>query len=77
MRFDVEGKAEIIAAIQGSFGLIRRENDWDDIVEFNFSGPAYRAKTGMRFDGTGYKPVWRFEQAINGAELMKVPTKPR
>lgn len=57
MRFDVEGKAEIIAAIQGSFGLIRRENDWDDIVEFNFSGPAYRAKTGMRFDGTGYKPV--------------------
>jgi hypothetical protein len=26
----VEGKAEIIAAIQGSFGLIKRENDWDE-----------------------------------------------
>jgi hypothetical protein len=35
----VDGKAEIIAAIQGSFGLIKRENDWDDIVEFNLSGP--------------------------------------
>jgi hypothetical protein len=65
-------RAEIIAAIQGSFGLIEREGDWADIVEFNFSGPAYRAKTGLRFDGGSYKRIWRIEQPDADSSPIKI-----
>ena len=65
-------RAEIIAAIQGTFGLIEREGDWADIVEFNFSGPAYRAKTGLRFDDGSYRRIWRIEQPDAESEPIKI-----
>lgn len=61
-------RAEIIGTFRGSFGLIRRQGDWDDIVEFSSAKSYYRAKTALRFDGKSYKPIWRYEQADKYSE---------
>jgi hypothetical protein len=65
----IEGeRAEIIGTFRGSFGLIRRQEGWDDIVEFSSGDSYYRAKTGLRFDGRSYKTIWRYEQTEEHSE---------
>ncbi len=67
------GRAEIVGAFNGSFGLIRREKHWDDIVVFSFADRQHKARDGLRFDGKKYSRIWRHvegdqEQAKEGNE---------
>lgn len=69
------GKPEIICALKGSFGLVRRDGAWHDIVEFRHGRKPLRAKTGMRFDGVSYRRIWRCEQAEENSEPKMVEGK--
>ncbi len=72
LRFD-RGKCEIILAFHGSFGLIRREGEWDDIVVYSWKEKesSGTARTGMRFDGERYRAVWR-EENLDPGSAFKV-----
>lgn len=53
------GKTEIIGAFHGSFGLVRREEGWDDIVVFQWGPKGVKTRILMRFEDGSYKPVSR------------------
>ncbi len=67
-----DGKAEIIGAFRGSFGVVTREGEWDDIIIYEPRVEYPLIKVGLRFDGSKYVRIWKYEQKSAGAEPVEV-----
>jgi hypothetical protein len=72
----LNGNADIIGALGGSFGLIRRENGWDEIVALWSPDSRKLVKEGLRFDGRSYKRVWRVEEEMPESEEVRIENAP-